>query len=89
MELAFETCLDTWGISFNWERIDDRRLSERFCSIWSSRIASSMEEVMLNCSAVFSNLSIFPTYAPCRTCKSGVGCRKAMLCPDEVRTIGS
>lgn len=43
---------------------------------------------MLNRSAVLSRCSILPVYAPCRTCKSGVGCRNAALRPEAVRTMG-
>jgi len=87
IELAFETCLEIDGMSGE-ERREDLRLSLRFCSSCNCRIASSIEEVMLNRSAVFSRCSIFPVYAPCRTCRSGVGCLKARLRPLAVRTIG-
>jgi len=42
---------------------------------------------MLNRSAVLSNCSMFPVYAPCNTCKSGVGCLSAGFRPDAVRTM--
>lgn len=33
MELGLDISLETCGISLSWDKIDDRRLSERFCSI--------------------------------------------------------
>jgi hypothetical protein len=82
---ALDTCLEITDM--DWDNKDDRRLSLRFCSSWRSLIASSIEEVMLNCSAVFSKCSIFPVYAPCSTWRSGVGCRSTLR-PEAVRTTG-
>jgi hypothetical protein len=63
IEDACETCRDTGGISARDIR-EDLRLSFRFCSACSARIASSIDEVMLSRSAVFSRCSMFPVYAP-------------------------
>jgi hypothetical protein len=65
----FENCLVTAAISWesdcspnliDWDNKEDLRLSFRFCSECNSRMASSIEEVMLNRSAVFSRSFIFP-----------------------------
>ena len=63
IELAFENCLVTDGISGE-DNKEDLRLSFRFCSECSSRIASSIEEVILSRSAVLSRCCMFPVYAP-------------------------
>ena len=55
----FENCLVTDGGSGE-DSSEDLRLSFRFCSECSSRIASSIEEVMLNCSAVRSRCCMLP-----------------------------
>jgi len=57
IEEALESCLDT--ACMPWEDSnEDLRLSERFCSSCNSFIASSIEEVMLRRSAVFSRCSM-------------------------------
>jgi hypothetical protein len=90
IEDAFDICLEIPAIPAisGTEPNEDLRLSERFCSSCNSLIARSIDEVMLNRSAVRSKCSILPTYAPCNTCKSGVGCLKAGFRPDAVRTMG-
>ena len=57
IEEALESCLDT--ACMPWEDSnEDLWLSERFCSSCNSFIASSIEEVMLRRSAVFSRCSM-------------------------------
>src|SRR6478735_3553353 len=57
-------------------RMEERLLSDRFNSVCKSRIASSIELVIDNRSAVASSCAMFPTYAPDRAWEvmSGVGC---------------
>jgi hypothetical protein len=94
IELALLTCRVMSGNARSGEERDgeesneDRRLSFRFCSACNSRIASSIEEVMLRRSAVRSRFVMFDVYAPCKTWRSGVGWRRARLRPDAVRRMG-
>jgi hypothetical protein len=57
IEEALETCLVTAGMLWA-DNNEDLRLSERFCWSCNSFMASSMEEVVLSRSAVFSRCSM-------------------------------
>src|SRR2546430_7410133 len=49
-----------------------------------------MFSVMLSLSALRSNRSTLPTYAPCNDCRSGAGCLRSTLpSEDAVLIIGS
>jgi hypothetical protein len=60
---AFDTCLEI-GDKLCEDNREDLRLSERLSSLCKSFMASSIELVMLNRSAVFSSCWMFPVYAP-------------------------
>jgi hypothetical protein len=95
MELAHDNCLVKGNGSLGSgpeptlaARIEDLRLSLRFCSSCKSRMASSIDEVMDNFSAVASSCAILLVCELDRVLTPGEGWTRVTLFVEAVRRMG-